>query len=46
MPTGLGLLEKQRMFATGFYVTGASLLAVLVPLRFLEPGEGQDKGEA
>lgn len=35
VPTGLGLLGERGLFSTGFFITGAGLLAMLVPLYFL-----------
>ncbi len=40
VPAGMGILGERGLFSAGFFITGASLLAMLVPLWFLEPAGG------
>jgi NNP family nitrate/nitrite transporter-like MFS transporter len=42
VPAGMGLLGEREHFSIGFYITGATLLAILVPLRFLRYTAGDD----
>jgi NNP family nitrate/nitrite transporter-like MFS transporter len=36
VPAGMGFLGERGLFSVGFYITGASLIVVLIPLYFLE----------
>jgi NNP family nitrate/nitrite transporter-like MFS transporter len=44
VPAGMGFLGERGLFSVGFYITGASLIAVLIPLYFLELPEHDHTG--